>query len=74
MINSGRTVFNPVQLHLLKMFERNDTPEALDTLRVALTKFYAEQLAKQLNKMWDEGKITQQELDKLEFEHLRSEK
>jgi len=39
-----------------------------------LFKFYAKRLDEQLDKLWVDRKITPEELERLEFEHLRTEK
>jgi hypothetical protein len=67
-----RTIFNPTQLHLLKMFAVNDTPEMLDELKLALATFYEKKLETKLNKMWDAGIITPQKLEEIKHSHLRA--
>ncbi len=61
----GGTVFNPVQQHLLRMFAFDGSEERLNEVKKVLTKYYSEQLDKELNDLWDSGVISQEKLDEL---------
>lgn len=52
------TLFNPTQLHLLKLFSINKTEEKLVELKTALMEFYQKKLNQRLNDLWDKGEIT----------------
>jgi len=59
------TVFTPVQIHLLKMFELSNTEHALEELKNVLYKFYSEKMEAELDKLWDSGQLDQQRLDEI---------
>jgi hypothetical protein len=58
---------NPAQLHLLKMFSVIKTEETFQDLKKILREFYIQQVEKEADKHWDEGKIGYELLN----EHLR---
>lgn len=66
-----RTIFNPTQLHLLKLFSINDTEESLRELKVALMTFYQDKLDHRLDKLWSDGEITDEKLEEIKNMHLR---
>ena len=72
------TVFNPIQLHLLRMFERNKSEEDLRELQTVIGDYYAKKLNDHLNKLWDEGILDQKRLDEINemdlHEWLREQK
>ena len=47
---------NPTQLHLLKMFSYARTDSALSDIKDALTKYFADKVDEEMDKLWDEGK------------------
>jgi hypothetical protein len=59
------TVFNPIQLQLLRMFERNKSEEDLRELQTVIGDYYAKKLNDHLNKLWDEGILDQRRLDEI---------
>ena len=59
------TVFNPIQIHLLKMFALDDSQSGLEELRDVLYRYYAAQLETQLEEMWQSGELSQQRLDEI---------
>uniref|UniRef100_A0AB33ITT7 Uncharacterized protein n=1 Tax=Prevotella sp. GTC17253 TaxID=3236793 RepID=A0AB33ITT7_9BACT len=65
------TIFNPTQLHLLKLFSFNETEEELAELKTALMDFYQKKLDKRLNELWDKGEITDEKLEEIKTMHLR---
>lgn len=66
-----RTIFNPTQLHLLKLFSINDTEESLRELKVALMTFYQDKLDHRLDKLWSDGEITDEKMEEIKNMHLR---
>jgi len=58
---------NPAQLHFLQILSYIKTDEALMDLKRLVRDYYAQQLQKEADKCWDEGKIG----DHLLNEHLR---
>jgi hypothetical protein len=67
-IKTSSSGLNPAQLHLLKMFSVIKTEEAFQDLKKILREFYVQQVEKEADKYWDEGKIGYELLN----EHLRT--
>ena len=61
------TVFtpNPIQLELLRMFERNTSEEELRELRTVINDYYVKKLNDHLNRMWESGELDQKRLDEI---------
>ena len=59
------TVFNPIQIELLRMFERNTSKEELREFRDIVSNYYAKKMNDHLNKLWDEGILDQKRLDEI---------
>lgn len=59
------TVFNPIQIELLRMFERNTSKEDLREFRDIISDYYAKKMSDHLNKLWDEGILDQKRLDEI---------
>lgn len=59
------TVFNPVQRHLLKMFEFDKTQSGLDELKELLYKYYSEKMNSALDSLWESGTLSQERLDEI---------
>lgn len=62
------TALNPTQIHLLKMFEVDDTPSGLDELKRVLYAYYSAKMEEQLEEMWQSGELSKERLD--EISHL----
>lgn len=59
------TVFNPIQIQLLRMFERNNSEEELRELQTVISDYYAKKMNDHLNKLWEEGILDQKRLDEI---------
>lgn len=59
------TVFNPMQIHLLKMFSYTKSEESLDELKSVLYRYYSNKMKKTLNELWDSGVLDQNRLDEI---------
>ena len=59
---------NPAQLQLLKMFSTVKSDETFQDLKKVLHDFLAQQIEKEADKLWDDGKINYEILN----EHLRT--
>ena len=66
-----RTILNPTQLHLLKLFSYNDTERALAELKTALMHFYQRKLDGKLDELWEKGDITPGKMEEIKAAHLR---
>ena len=59
------TVFNPIQIHLMQMFERNKSEEELRELQSVISRYYAQKMERHLDELWDEGVLDQKRLDEI---------
>lgn len=59
------TVFNPVQRHLLKMFEIDKSQSGLDELKDLLYRYYSEKMNSALDSLWESGELNQERLDEI---------
>ena len=66
------TEINPAQMLILKSFASVSSEEELSALMKTLKKFYAQRLEKELDRLWTDGTLDQNRLDKLQTEHLRT--
>lgn len=57
------TKFNPVQGHLLRMFEFAQSENTLKELKEVLFKYYHNKLEQKLDEMWQDGTLDQKRLD-----------
>ena len=65
------TVFNPIQLYLLKMFSRMNSEQELKEVQQVLTEYYSKKVEKHANELWDNLGLTQEKLDELANIHER---
>lgn len=50
-----RTTFNPVQLHIIEMFNYCRSEKAMTDLKDVLAEFYAKQVQEEADRLWDDG-------------------
>lgn len=60
------TVFNPIQMHLLKMFSYDTSLEGLEELKEVLYQYYSKQMNEKLDELWDQGTLDQKKLDEID--------
>lgn len=60
------TTFNPVQIHLLRMFEYDSSSQSLEELKDVLYQYYSKRMHSKLNELWDKGILDQKQLDKID--------
>ena len=72
MQTASYTKFNNAQIHLLDMLSRCNTDESLDVLKDALCQFYAKEVDKELDRLWDNGTINDDVIEKWGREHMRT--
>ena len=68
----SRTTFNPVQLHLLEMFNYCNSEKAMADLKSVLAEFYAKQVQAEADRLWDEGTPDGEAIEKILDEHWRT--
>ncbi len=59
------TVFNPIQVHLLKMFEIDKSQKGLEELKDLLYNYYSSKMENALENLWDSGVLDQNRLDEI---------
>lgn len=60
------TVFNPIQMHLLKMFSYDKSLEGLEELKEMLYPYYSKRMNEKLDVLWDQGTLDQKKLDEID--------
>jgi len=58
-------VFNPMQIHLLKMFSVDKAEKGLIELKDVLYNYYSKKMQGRLNELWDNGTLDQARLDEI---------
>lgn len=59
------TALNRTQVHLLQMFQVDDTQKGLDELKELLYSYYSKKMNESLNELWDSGVLNQEKLDEI---------
>ncbi|MBQ2196815.1 MAG: hypothetical protein II407_07750 [Prevotella sp.] len=65
------TVFNPIQLHLLRMFSSMNSEQELKEVQQVLSEYYSKKVEQHANELWDKLGLTQEKLDELANIHER---
>ena len=60
------TAFNPIQIHLLRMFEYENSSKSLEELKEVLYQYYARRMEESLDALWGEGMLDQKRLDEID--------
>ena len=66
------TKLNPIQIHLLQMFDRLKSESELQELKGFLTNYYAQKVDRESEKIWDEKGMNDETIDELLNMHLRT--
>lgn len=69
IMQSTRSVFNPVQLHILEMFNYCKTDESIEELKNVLSNFYAQKVQKEADRLWDSGQLNGEAIERILDEH-----
>lgn len=59
------TVLNRTQVHLLQMFQADDSQKGLEELKEVLYAYYSKKMEKSLDELWDSGVLDQRRLDEI---------
>ena len=59
------TVLNSTQVHLLQMFQVDDSQQGLEELKEFLYSYYSKKMDESLNELWDSGMLDQKRLDEI---------
>ncbi len=66
------TVFNPAQLHLLRLFSYVRDEKSLREIRDVLSSHFAKKVDEEMDRLWDEGTISPETIESWRKEHLRT--
>ena len=66
------TVFNPTQLHLLRMFSYNRDEESLNELKDVLFNYYCQKVNEEGKRVWEEKNMSNETMHELLNTHLRT--
>ena len=67
-----RTMLNKAQLEFLQLLGHIKTKEELDELREVVCQFYARKIDEGMEKLWQEGKWSQEKIDEILKEDLHA--
>ena len=68
-MQNSRAVFNPVQLHILEMFNYCKTDESMEELKNVLSDFYAQKVQEEADRLWNSGELDGETIEKILKEH-----
>ena len=69
---TAKTTINPIQLHLLEMFKYCDSEQMMADLKDCLAEFYAKQVQSEADRLWAEGLLNADAIEKILNEHWRT--
>ena len=69
IMQTTKSVFNPVQLHILEMFNYCKTDESMEELKNVLSDFYAQKVQKEADRLWDSGQLNGEAIERILEEH-----
>lgn len=64
--------FSPAQVHVFNLVSHIKSNEGLEQLREQLATFYAQQVDKEMDALWESGEWNEQKLQSLRGSHFRS--
>ena len=64
------TKFNETQIHLLNMFKYTKSENQLKEVKELLSKYFAEKVDKLSDKIWEEKKLSEEEMDNILNSHI----
>lgn len=64
--------FSPAQIHLVTLMSHIKTASALDQLKDQLAEFYAQQVDKEMEQLWESGEWNEEKLKSLQNAHFRT--
>ncbi len=67
-----RATFNPTQLHILEMFNYCHSEQSMAELKDVLADFYAKQVQKEADRLWNEGTLNGEAIERMLNEHWRT--
>ena len=73
-MTTTQSVFTPIQIHLLEMFNYCQDEASMQELKDVLAKFYATKVQEEANRLWDEGTLNDEAIERILSEHWRTHK
>lgn len=67
-----RTIFTPSQLQILDLMSQVKSDETLDEIKELLSQYFVRKAEENIDKLWDEGKINEEVIEKWKNEHMRT--
>lgn len=67
-----KTSLNTIQLHLLDMFSHCQSDQAFLELKSVLADFYARRVQEEADRLWDEGVLDAEAIERIGKEHWRT--
>ena len=71
-MDTVKPTFNSVQLHILEMFNYCNSERAISDQKEVLADFYAKQVQSEADRLWDEGVLNGDAIEKILDEHWRT--
>ena len=68
-MESVKTVFNPIQLHILEMFNYCRTEDSMQELKNVLSDYYAQKVQEEADRLWDSGELNGEAIERILDEH-----
>lgn len=65
----SKNVFNPIQLHILEMFNYCKTDESMEELKNVLSDFYAQKVQEEADILWASGELNNDAIERILSEH-----
>lgn len=72
MVTGNPTKLNSIQLHLLKVFEKNTNENDLLEIKALLSKYYAQKVDEESDRIWEEKGLDDSTINELLNSHVRS--
>lgn len=71
-MTTSPNALKPTQLHLLKMFSYATDDRQQDDLKAALTSYFAANIDREMNKLWDSGEWSDEKNENILNEDLHA--
>ena len=71
-MDTVKPTFNSVQLHILEMFNYCNSERAISDLKEVLADFYAKQVQEEADRLWDQGTLNGEAIERILDEHWRT--
>ena len=71
-MQTSKTIFNPVQMHLLEMFNYCKSEDAINKLKEMQSDYYAKKAQEEADRLWEDGTLDENAIEELLSEHIRT--